>query len=50
MNTVIIIQKHQEIQDSESFKSSIKITESIPDGGNTKNIEITVPLKYLSNF
>ena len=35
---------------SESFKSKVKITEKIPDDGNTKNVEIIVPLKYLSNF
>ena len=35
---------------SESFKSKVKITEKTPDDGNTKNVEIIVPLKYLSNF
>ena len=34
----------------ESFKSKVKITGKTPDDGNTKNVEITVPLKYLSNF
>ena len=36
--------------DSESFKSKIKITEKTPDNGNEKDVEIMVPLKYLSNF
>ena len=35
---------------SESFKSKIKITGKTPDDGNTKDLEIIVPLKYLSNF
>ena len=34
----------------ESFKSKIKITGKTPDDGNTKNVEIIVPLKYLSNY
>ena len=34
----------------ESFKSKIKITGKTPAGSNTKNVEIIVPLKYLSNF
>ena len=47
---MIIVQKRQEVQDFESFKSNIKITGSTPDGGNTKNVEITVPLKHLNSF
>ena len=35
---------------SESFKYKIKITGKTPAAGNTKDIEIAVPLKYLSNF
>ena len=35
---------------SESFKSKTKITGKTPAAGNTKNVELTVPLKYLSNF
>ena len=35
---------------SESFKSKIKITGTSPAAGNTKDVEIIVPLKYLSNF
>ena len=38
------------IADSESFKSKIKITGKTPDDGNTKDVEIIVSLKYLSNF
>ena len=38
------------IGNSESFKSKIKITGKTPDDGNTKDLEIIVPLKYLSNF
>ena len=38
------------LTDSESFKSKIKITGNTPADGNTKNVEIMVPLKYLSNF
>ena len=33
-----------------SFKSKVKITGKTTAAGNTKDIEITVPLKYLSNF
>ena len=35
---------------SESFKYKIKITVKTPADGNTKDVEIIVPLKYLSNF
>ena len=38
------------LADSKSFKSKIKITGKDPDDGNEKDIEIMVPLKYLSNF
>ena len=38
------------LADSESFKSKIKITGNTPADGNTKDVEIIVPLKYLSNF
>ena len=37
------------LADSESFKSKVKKTGNTADG-NTKDVEITVPLKYLSNF
>ena len=35
---------------SESFKSKIKITGKSPAGSNTKDVETLVPLKYLRNF
>ena len=38
------------IADSESFKSKVKITGKTPAAGNTKDVEIIVPLKHLSNF
>ena len=38
------------ITESESFKSKVKITGKTPDDENAKNIEITEPLKYLSSF
>ena len=38
------------IADTESFKSKVKITGKTPDDGNTKIVQIIVPLKYLSNF
>ena len=38
------------IENSESFKYKIKITGKTPDDGNTKDVEMIVPLKYLSNF
>ena len=38
------------LAESESFKYKIKITGKTPDNGNTKHVEIIVPLKYLGNF
>ena len=38
------------LANSESFKYKVKITGKAPDNGNTKHVEIIVPLKYLSNF
>ena len=38
------------LEDSESFRSKIKITGKTPDDDNEKDVEIMVPLKYLSNF
>ena len=38
------------ITQSESFKSKIKITGKTPAAGNTKDVEIILPLKYLSSF
>ena len=37
------------LADSESFKPKIKITENTPADCNTKDVEIAVPLKHLSN-
>ena len=37
-------------EDSESFRSKIKITGKTPNDNNEKDVEIMVPLKYLSNF
>ena len=41
---------NDDVEDSESFKSKIKITGKTPDDNNEKDVEIIVPLKYLSNF
>ena len=41
---------NENLADSESFKSKVKITESTPDDGNEKVVEIVLPLKYLSNY
>ena len=38
------------ITDSASFKSKIKMTGKTPDDGNTKDVEIVLTLRYLSNF
>ena len=38
------------ITQSESVKSKIKITGKTPAAGNRKDVEIIIPLKYLSNF
>ena len=38
------------LTDSEVFKSKIKITGNTSADGNTEDVEIIVPLKYLSNF
>ena len=38
------------LANSKSFKSKIKITGGTPAGGNEKDVEIMVPLNYLSNF
>ena len=38
------------LDNSESFKYKVKITRNTPVNGNTKDVEILVPLKYLSNF
>ena len=38
------------LADSESFKSKIKITGKTPAAGNVKDVEIIVPLKYLRKY
>ena len=38
------------LANSESFKSKIKITGKTPNNGNTKDVEIIVPLKYFAIF
>ena len=38
------------LADFESFKSKINITKKTPNNGNEKDVEIMVPLNYLSNF
>ena len=38
------------LADSESFKFKVKITGKTPNDDNEKDVEIMVPLKYLSNF
>ena len=38
------------LADSESFKSKIKIAGKTPAVGNEQDVEIMVPLTYLSNF
>ena len=38
------------LTDFESFKSKLKISGNTPADGNTKDVEIIVPIKYLSNF
>ena len=38
------------LAESESFKCKIEITGKTPNNNNVKNVEIMVPLKYLSNF
>ena len=35
---------------SESFRYTMKITGTPRADGNTKNVKIAVPIKYLSNF
>ena len=38
------------LANSESFKYKVKIAGKTPTEDNTKDVEIIVPLKYLSNF
>ena len=41
---------NNDVTEFESFKSKVKRTGKTPDDDNTKDVEIMVPLKYLSNF
>ena len=43
-------ESNDNLADSESFKSKIKITGKTPNNSNEKDVEIMVPLKYLTNF
>ena len=38
------------IADSKSFKNKIKTTGKTPNDSNTRDVEIIIPLKYISNF
>ena len=46
------VEPNYNLKDSESFKSKIKKkrTGKTPGDGNTEDVEITVPSKYLSSF
>ena len=43
-------EQNDNLENSEAFKSKIKITGRTAAAGNEKDVEIMVPLKYLSNF
>ena len=43
-------ESNKNLADSELFKSKINVTGNTPANGNTKDVEIIVPLKYLSKF
>ena len=43
-------ERNDNLTDSELFESKINITGRTPADGNTKDVEIIVPIKYLSNF
>ena len=38
------------LENSELFKSKLKITGKTPAAGNEKDVKIMIPIKYLSNF
>ena len=44
------VDSNDNLESSESFKRKVKITSKTPNNGNTKDVEIIVPLRYLSNF
>ena len=41
---------NNDLADCKSFKYKVKITGKTPDNRNTKDVEIIVPLKFMSNF
>ena len=43
-------EQNNNLANSKSFKSKIKITGKTPAGGSEKDVEKMVPLKYLSKF
>ena len=43
-------ESNDNLANSESFKFKVKITGKTPNNDNEKDVEIMVPLKYLSNF
>ena len=43
------VESNNNLADSESFKSKIKITRKTPAAGNEKDVELMVLLKYLNN-
>ena len=43
-------EQNDNLGNSKSFKSKVKITGNTLAGGNTKDFKIVVPLKHLSNF
>ena len=38
------------LANSESFKSKVKVTGNTPPDGNRKDVKVIVPLNYLSNY
>ena len=46
----ILQEPYDNLENSESFKSKVKIIGNTPADGNTKDVKIIIPLKYLSNF
>ena len=44
------VKPNDNLADTESVKSKVKITGNIPNNGNKTDTEIIVPLKYVSNF
>ena len=44
------VDANNNIARSESFRYKLKITGKTPEDGNTTNVEIIVPSRYLSNF